>query len=70
MIANDVTDGQECLSEHERDMELSFAVARSREKTCGICMETVLDKPKGEARYTARITERTPLASVAEPPPF
>jgi hypothetical protein len=32
-------------------MELSFAVARSREKTCGICMETVLDKPKGEARY-------------------
>jgi hypothetical protein len=42
---------QECLREHERDMELSFAVARSREKTCGICMETVLDKPKGEARY-------------------
>ena len=59
MIANDVTDGQECLREHERDMELSFAVARSREKTCGICMETVLDKPKGEARYRyrARITE-------------
>jgi len=41
----------ECLREHERDMELSFAVARSREKTCGICMETVLDKPKGEARF-------------------
>ena len=40
----------ECLQEHERDMELSFAVARSKEKTCGICMETVLDKPKGEAR--------------------
>lgn len=41
----------ECLREHERDMELSFAVARSREKTCGICMETVLDKPHGEARF-------------------
>jgi E3 ubiquitin-protein ligase makorin len=41
----------ECLQEHERDMELSFAVARSKEKTCGICMETVLDKPKGEARF-------------------
>jgi len=41
----------ECLQEHERNMELSFAVARSKEKTCGICMETVLDKPKGEARF-------------------
>jgi len=41
----------ECLREHERDMELSFAVARSREKTCGICMEVVLDKSKGEARF-------------------
>ena len=42
---------QECLREVEQDMEHSFAVARSRDKTCGICMETVLDKPKGEARY-------------------
>jgi len=33
-------------------MELSFAVARSLDKTCGICMETVLDKEKGEARFT------------------
>jgi len=41
----------ECLQEHERNMELSFAVARSKEKTCGICMEVVLDKPKGEARF-------------------
>lgn len=41
----------ECLQEHERNMELSFAVARSKEKTCGICMETVLEKPKGEARF-------------------
>jgi len=41
----------ECLQEHERNMELSFAVARSNEKTCGICMEVVLEKPKGEARF-------------------
>lgn len=41
----------ECLQEHERNMELSFAVARSKEKTCGICMEIVLEKPKGEARF-------------------
>lgn len=32
-------------------MENAFAVARSKEKTCGICMETVMDKPKGEARF-------------------
>ena len=44
----------ECLQEHERNMELSFAVAKSREKTCGICMEVVLDKPKGEARSVVR----------------
>jgi hypothetical protein len=41
----------ECLREHERDMELSFAVARSKEKTCGVCMEIVLDKPKGDASF-------------------
>ena len=39
---------------HERDMEHSFAVAQSREKTCGICMEIVLDKPKGEARQVVK----------------
>ena len=41
---------QTCLRQHEEDMEHAFAVARSKEKTCGICMEVVLDKPKGEAR--------------------
>lgn len=29
-------------------MELSFAIARSRDKTCGICYETVLDKTSRE----------------------
>jgi len=42
---------RECVTDMEKDMETSFAVARSKEKTCGICMEVVLDKPKGEARF-------------------
>eukprot|EP00095_Tigriopus_kingsejongensis_P000382 snap_masked-scaffold1811_size27320-processed-gene-0.9 protein:Tk00382 transcript:snap_masked-scaffold1811_size27320-processed-gene-0.9-mRNA-1 annotation:"hypothetical protein DAPPUDRAFT_302153" len=41
----------QCLRVHEEAMEASFAVARSQEKTCGICMETVMDKDKGEARF-------------------
>ncbi|TRY70267.1 hypothetical protein TCAL_11375 [Tigriopus californicus] len=40
-----------CMQSHEEAMEVSFAVARSKDKTCGICMETVLDKNKGEARF-------------------
>ncbi len=33
-------------------MEVAFAYARSKEKTCGICMEVVVDKqPKSEARF-------------------
>ena len=33
-------------------MEVAFAYAKSKEKTCGICMEVVVDKqPKGEARF-------------------
>ena len=27
------------MTQHEEDMELSFAIARSKDKTCGICME-------------------------------
>ena len=41
---------QECIKQHEKDMELSFAVARSRDKQCGICFEVVLDKPR-EQRF-------------------
>ncbi len=41
---------QTCLRQHEEDMEHTFAIARSKDKTCGICMEVVLDKSKGEAR--------------------
>lgn len=34
----------ECLLEHEREMELSFAIQRSKDKVCGICMEVVTEK--------------------------
>uniref|UniRef100_A0A8C5K233 RING-type E3 ubiquitin transferase n=1 Tax=Jaculus jaculus TaxID=51337 RepID=A0A8C5K233_JACJA len=33
-----------CIESHERDMELSFAVQRSMDKVCGICMEVVYEK--------------------------
>ncbi|CAN7938836.1 unnamed protein product, partial [Ixodes hexagonus] len=43
---------QECVQRHEEDMELSFAVQRSADKTCGICMDTVIDKvPASERRF-------------------
>lgn len=42
---------QACMSQHEVEMELAFAVARSKDKTCGICMEVIMDKPKSEARF-------------------
>jgi len=43
---------KECIRQHEKDMELSFAVAQSSAKTCGICMEVVVDKtPVGEQRF-------------------
>ncbi|KAG1681080.1 E3 ubiquitin-protein ligase makorin-1 [Nymphon striatum] len=35
---------EECVKEHERDMELSFAVQRSQDKCCGICMDTIFEK--------------------------
>jgi E3 ubiquitin-protein ligase makorin len=43
---------QECMQEHERDMELSFAVARSKDKACGICMDIIMEKlPPSERRF-------------------
>ncbi|KAL4226491.1 E3 ubiquitin-protein ligase makorin-1 [Mactra antiquata] len=43
---------QECLAQHERDMELSFAIANSKDKQCGICMDIVIEKqPKSEQRF-------------------
>ncbi|ODM92718.1 putative E3 ubiquitin-protein ligase makorin-1 [Orchesella cincta] len=43
---------KECVEQHEKDMELSFAVARSIDKICGICYEKVMAKnPPGEQRF-------------------
>lgn len=43
---------KECVAQHEKDMELSFAVARSIDKLCGICYEKVMSKnPPGEQRF-------------------
>ncbi|XP_072254327.1 probable E3 ubiquitin-protein ligase makorin-1, partial [Pyxicephalus adspersus] len=33
-----------CIDAHEKDMELSFAVQRSKDVVCGICMEVVYEK--------------------------
>ena len=42
----------ECIREHEREMEISFAVQRSLDKACGICMDIVIEKePVTERRF-------------------
>ena len=43
---------QDCMKQHQVDMEKSFAVARSREKACGICMEVIWEKtPPTKQRF-------------------
>lgn len=32
-------------------MELSFAIQRSREKSCGVCFEVIMEKASGEQRF-------------------
>ncbi|GMT24181.1 hypothetical protein PFISCL1PPCAC_15478, partial [Pristionchus fissidentatus] len=34
----------ECTTKHEMQMKMAFVEQRSREKTCGICMENIVDK--------------------------
>ncbi|XP_011312505.1 E3 ubiquitin-protein ligase makorin-1 isoform X2 [Fopius arisanus] len=41
----------ECIKQHEADMELSFAVQRSRDKACGVCFEIVMEKSSREQRF-------------------
>lgn len=42
----------ECMKEIEAEMEEAFAVAASRERLCGICMEVVWEKePASERRF-------------------
>ncbi|KAM5328569.1 E3 ubiquitin-protein ligase makorin-1-like [Glossophaga mutica] len=41
-----------CIETHEKNMELSFAVQRSKDKVCGICKEVVYDKANpSECRF-------------------
>lgn len=42
---------QDCIKQHEKNMELSFAIARSKEKSCGICFEVIMEKANGEQRF-------------------
>nr|XP_033815656.1 E3 ubiquitin-protein ligase makorin-1 isoform X2 [Geotrypetes seraphini] len=39
-----------CIDAHEKDMELSFAVQRSKDMACGICMEVVYEKANPSER--------------------
>jgi len=41
----------ECVAQHEKDMELSFAIAKSKDKTCGVCFEIIMEKPGREQRF-------------------
>ncbi|XP_015111844.1 probable E3 ubiquitin-protein ligase makorin-1 isoform X2 [Diachasma alloeum] len=40
-----------CIKQHEADMELSFAIQRSRDKACGVCFEIVMEKSSREQRF-------------------
>ncbi|XP_046424625.1 probable E3 ubiquitin-protein ligase makorin-1 [Neodiprion virginianus] len=40
-----------CVKQHEVNMELSFAIQRSREKSCGVCFETIMEKSSREQRF-------------------
>ncbi|XP_063845141.1 E3 ubiquitin-protein ligase makorin-2-like [Scylla paramamosain] len=41
---------EECTKLMEAEMEHSFAVARSKDKVCGICMDTVMERPLASQR--------------------
>ncbi|XP_072915400.1 probable E3 ubiquitin-protein ligase makorin-1 [Hemitrygon akajei] len=39
-----------CIEAHEKDMELSFAIQRSKDIICGICMEVIYEKTNASER--------------------
>ncbi|CAG0914429.1 unnamed protein product [Notodromas monacha] len=43
----------ECLKRHEEDMKHSFDIAKSIDKSCGICYDVILEKPgkKADQRF-------------------
>jgi len=46
----------ECMKVLEDDMQLSFAISRSSDKACGICMETVMEKSNLKERQFGILT--------------
>ncbi|RWS13299.1 makorin-like protein [Dinothrombium tinctorium] len=43
---------EDCIRDHEREMEISFAIKRSIDKACGICMDVIMEKePPSERRF-------------------
>jgi len=46
----------ECMKILEEDMQLSFAISRSSNKDCGICMETVMEKSNAKERQFGILT--------------
>ncbi|WAR26903.1 MKRN1-like protein [Mya arenaria] len=52
LLPGDEKQNLEHRQHHERDMELSFTIARSKDKQRGVCMDTVLGKqPTAEQRF-------------------
>lgn len=47
------------MEQHEKDMELSFAIARSKDKQCGICMDTVMEKAVASERRFGILSDCT-----------
>lgn len=49
---HDVAPGllQACIEAHEKDMEISFAIQRSKDMMCGVCMEVVFEKANPSER--------------------
>lgn len=39
-----------CIESHEKDMEISFAIQRSKDMMCGVCMEVVFEKANPSER--------------------
>ncbi|XP_056132229.1 probable E3 ubiquitin-protein ligase makorin-1 [Lampris incognitus] len=39
-----------CIEAHEKDMEISFAIQRSKDMICGVCMEVVFEKANPSER--------------------
>ncbi|XP_030209063.1 putative E3 ubiquitin-protein ligase makorin-1 isoform X2 [Gadus morhua] len=39
-----------CIEAHEKDMEISFAIQRSKDMMCGVCMEVVFEKTNPSER--------------------